>query len=365
MLCGILPAVLLLSGCANTGQPHPPSLRLPAPVTDLRAERTGTDVRLTWTTSFNTTDKQTIRRPITALLCREPVPDTPARKPQPCVRFASVATPSGPSSFTDPLPPALANGPVTLLLYRIELANPAGRTAGPSLPAFAAAGTAPPPTGPITARPTPTGALIQWTPTADSAPTELTRTLVVAAPRPAKPSSTPLDAPTTPAVQRLQSRPEARQADPGGLLDPAVHTGDTYTYTAQRIRTVTLAGHTLQLHGVPSPPVTLLYADVFPPHTPTGLLAIPTSGTAAAPSIDLSWDANPEPDLRGYNIERADIPNNRPSAPYRRLNPTPLPGPAYRDLAVQPGHTYRYRVTAIDTLGNQSPPSTPLTQPLD
>ena len=38
------------TGCANPGPPKPPSLRLPAPAKDLRADRIGNEVHLSWTT---------------------------------------------------------------------------------------------------------------------------------------------------------------------------------------------------------------------------------------------------------------------------------------------------------------------------
>jgi fibronectin type 3 domain-containing protein len=80
------------------------------------------------------------------------------------------------------------------------------------------------------------------------------------------------------------------------------------------------------------------------------IASTPLSGPS---SIDLSWDPNLESDLLGYNVFRADAP----SGAFRRLNPAPLSGPAYRDLTAVPGHPYRYRVTAIDRNSNESPPS--------
>jgi fibronectin type 3 domain-containing protein len=40
-----------------------------------------------------------------------------------------------------------------------------------------------------------------------------------------------------------------------------------------------------------------------------------------------------------------------------RLNITPVVGPAYRDQTALAGHRYAYRVTAVDTAGNESVPS--------
>jgi fibronectin type 3 domain-containing protein len=38
-------------------------------------------------------------------------------------------------------------------------------------------------------------------------------------------------------------------------------------------------------------------------------------------------------------------------------NAETIVAPAFRDLHVQPGHAYRYAVTAVDASGNESPRS--------
>jgi len=52
---------LLMIGCAQTGQPLPPSLELPKPPSDLRASRKGDRVTLTWSEPTLTTDRQSVR----------------------------------------------------------------------------------------------------------------------------------------------------------------------------------------------------------------------------------------------------------------------------------------------------------------
>jgi hypothetical protein len=250
----------------------------------------------------------------------------------------------------------LASGAPTLLTYRIELLNPANRSVGLSDPAYAAAGAAPPPAGTLTVTPRREGALIAWTRTANPSPMHLTRTLLQSpdAPKPAakaQPIGFTSSTPNTPVVN-LTSPPQAA-ADPGGIIDQTVHDQSTYTYVAERVQTVTLAGHPLELHGVSSPPANFTYRDVFPPAPPTGLVSIPGGGFGEAASIDLSWDPNLETDILGYNVYRSDADGARS---FVRQNPEPLPSSAYRDLHVEPGHTYIYRVTAIDQRHNESVP---------
>ncbi len=345
LACALLPL-----GCAYPGQPKSPSLRLPDIPKTITAERVGDQVVFTWTTPSKTTDGDPIRGNITAVLCRE----TPTNHPT-CNPIQRVPVVPGPSRATESLPPALTSGPPTLLTYRLELLNPASRSAGRSDPIYAAAGAAPAPfTAPLTITARREGAVITWPRTTDPAPVYLTRTLIPppGAPKPA-PAKTPgLSAPKAePLVVKL--RPEGQPAaDPGGLIDHTVRDGNVYTYTGERIQAVTLSGHPLELHGLASTAATFTYRDIFPPATPTGLASIPGGGFGEAPSIDLTWDPNPESDILGYNVYRAD-----PGTPFTRLNPDPIPTSAYRDLRVEPGHSYLYRVTAIDQHKNESAPS--------
>jgi serine protease len=85
--------------------------------------------------------------------------------------------------------------------------------------------------------------------------------------------------------------------------------------------------------------------DVTPPAAPVGLTAIAGNG-----SVGLGWADNGEPDLAGYIVYRA----TSAAGPFAALNGTPLVGSAYVDGAVANGTTYHYRVTAVDTSGNES-----------
>jgi fibronectin type 3 domain-containing protein len=98
--------------------------------------------------------------------------------------------------------------------------------------------------------------------------------------------------------------------------------------------------------------------NTFPPHAPTGLEAIPGGATTADRSIDLSWTPNTDPDLVGYNVYRQDVDSKGAAVgTAARLNTTPVVGPAYRDPTAVAGRRYAYRVTAVDTAGNESAPS--------
>ena len=349
--------LIVCLGCASPGPPHPPSLHLPENATGLTAERIGDGVRLSWTSPVNTTDGDRIKGPTTAIVCRE----LPPRGG--CVPVQRVPVAPGPSSASDALPADLTSGPPRLLLYRVELQNAKGRSAGESKPIFAAAGAAPPPVGPLMLSARRNAVLVRWTPAAPpaSAVMELKRTLEATAdgpvaPAAAKPTakregSLPSAKPAA-GEATLRSASRAGSAAADGILDPTVTHADRYRYVAQWVINATVSGHAVELRGLPSPPAVFTFRDIFPPHPPAGLVAIPGEGFGAPLSIDLSWESNAETDLLGYTVYR-----RTGQGEFRRLNAAPVSAPAYRDQKIEGGQSYTYRVTAVDQRGNESSPS--------
>ena len=353
----------LLASCASPGPPRPPSLHLPAIVTNLTAERVGDQIKLNWTTPTHTTDNLPVPEPLTAEICREPNPAPPsaaatAAGSAACAVVLHLAVKPGPSEATDRLPPALAADPVLPLAYRVRLLNPEGRSAGPSKAAIAPSGSAPPPVAGLHVAATRAGAVIEWQPLGSPAIVELRRSLVVTGqPNPAKKSdmfagSEPTD------VQLRTADPKATPSapDPGGTLDRGVQRGESYTYRAQRLRTVSAGGQTFELRSELSPPFTFSLNDTFPPATPTGLASVPSASNGKA-AIDLSWEPATDTDLAGYNVYR-----RTGSGSFEKLTATPLPGPAFSDSTVTPGSSYTYRVTSVDATGNESPHSAEVTE---
>ena len=120
-------------------------------------------------------------------------------------------------------------------------------------------------------------------------------------------------APRSPArTHRGETPAPANPTDPGGTIDATATRGQTFSYTAQRVRSVTLNRHTLELRSSISQPVAVLMRDTFPPRAPSGLEAVPGGATAADRSIDLSWTPNTDADLAGYFVYRQEIgPNGK------------------------------------------------------
>jgi fibronectin type 3 domain-containing protein/glucose/arabinose dehydrogenase len=90
--------------------------------------------------------------------------------------------------------------------------------------------------------------------------------------------------------------------------------------------------------------------DTTAPASPTGLTA-----TAANPrGIALAWNAGTEPDIAGYHVYRATSVNG----PWTRLTTSPLTVNSFTHTSATEGVTALYRVTAVDTSGNESTVST-------
>jgi hypothetical protein len=85
------------------------------------------------------------------------------------------------------------------------------------------------------------------------------------------------------------------------------------------------------------------------------LLTAPTGVTATAENgqVNLSWDANSESGVVGYNVYRATTSFEATSTATRLTN-TSISATSFADTDVASGTTYYYRVTAVDGEGNES-----------
>ncbi len=68
-----------------------------------------------------------------------------------------------------------------------------------------------------------------------------------------------------------------------------------------------------------------------------------------AHSVELKWKASPSV-IVGYNVYRADHSEGL----FTKVNSSPVLETNYKDTKVQTGHTYFYRVTAVDAKGRES-----------
>ena len=345
-------AAAAITGCGFPATPQPPSLKLPAPVTDLHAARTGDSIALTWTMPKQDTSQVALKGSIATRVCRA---EQPAGA---CATIANLSlAPGAKGAFTETLPPALASGSPRPLRYFVELINDRERSAGLSHAALVPAGMAPAPIAGLTAELRKNGVALHWTPGPEepyAAQVRLQRTLLT--PAPAKKDQGPLAAPPEPAQQNLLVPAGSAR---GGALDKTVRFGETYEYRAQRLVRVTVDGQEMELDGPLSPPLRIEAREVFPPAVPTGLAAVATPAqNGAAASVDLSWEPDAEIDVAGYAVYRREA--GQPEGAWARISGVqPVVGPGFHDANVQAGKSYEYAVTAIGQNGVQSAKSSP------
>jgi hypothetical protein len=349
----------LATGCGTPASPLPPTLNLPAPVSDLAAQRAGDTVHLTFSVPQKTTDKLPVRGPMTAKLCRSVDTD-------PCQPAGTLAIPAGQKTFAmdDNLPAALTQGPARLLTYKLSVLNRAGKCGQASDAAYAIADVAPAPVAGFTAMPRRKGIVLSWQ--GVNLPAGFIGWVRFDRTRTAGPASQPAtrdnsgNNPLTghkvaaePAEQVFRVAETAQELHPSAV-DITARTGDSYRYVAQRIQQITLAGQTVEMASLPSAPAETAYRDVFPPPVPIGLVS---AADTASKTIDLDWTPDVDPGLAGYIVYRRAAGTDQTP---ERISPAgkPVITSAWSDTTALPGQRYAYSVSAIDVSGNESQRST-------
>jgi hypothetical protein len=126
------------------------------------------------------------------------------------------------------------------------------------------------------------------------------------------------------------------ETDRPEYLDETTQYGMRYRYIVQAV-----AEETRQSLAAESAPFTP--EDHFPPAVPGALTAV-----VGVSSIELAWTRNAEADFKGYNVYRAEG-----TAPLQKVA-TLIAAPTYSDSKIETGKRYRYAITAVDVLGNES-----------
>jgi hypothetical protein len=318
-------------------------LKLPERVTDLAASRFGNRVELHWTTPKKTTDHLLLKGPVKATVCRR-------ENDRICEPAGEVAVaPGADGEFHELLPASLHSGQPRQLDYFVELKGPKGRSSGLSNAAVVLAGTAPAAIAGLTAEVRADGVALHWS-GGESTAVRLHRRLLAPAARDKKQVRTPMTPAPEPELRDLLVDPPS-SGQTVGALDKTVRFGEVYEYTAQRIVQVpgsaTGTGQLMEIAGESSAPIRVDVVDSFPPAVPQELVAVFVTQDK---TIDLSWQPVTDEDLAGYIVYRAESLSS-----WKRISgQPPIAGTAYRDTAVEAGHSYRYAVTAIDLTGHES-----------
>jgi hypothetical protein len=368
---------LLPVGCAQLGQPLPPSLELPKPPGDLHASRKGSLVTLSWSEPTLTTDRQGVRYLGPTLVCRSleteitncgtPAASLPAPPP---AAIPKRGTPhpteqkSGPRPapviYTDTLPPAMQRpDPAAEVTYAVEVLNRSSRGTELSNRVHVPAVVTLPPPGDLAAQLNGDGVVLTWTSAGE--PRNL----------PAKTPAAPPDAPGLQLRYRIYRRDESTGKDaiagdlpvgesgPARFMDSSFEWEKTYLYRVTGVSIIKWADSEVEVEGDDTAPVRVIAHDIFPPAVPTGLQAA-YSGEGQRPFVDLIWAPVTNADLAGYNIFRSEAAGE----PMVKLNSELVKSPSYRDTAVASGKTYTYSVSAVDVRGNESQRSEPTSEPV-
>jgi hypothetical protein len=296
---------VLLSGCASVGPPVPPSLKIPEAVRDLSVFERGDNLIVDFTAPARATDGLALQR-----LDRIDL---------------EIDSKGVPVSRTEP-------GPVHLTLavrewagrnitVRVRSAGPSGRYSAWSNQAHLKA-LPPLPQPQVHAEAAPSGVRLTWPAAGAGAQYRVYRL----GPGELKP-----------ALAATVTAPE--------YVDSQAQFGKTYEYSLQAF----VPSGDSEVQSEPSAAVSIAPVDTFPPAVPAGLTAL-----AGVSSIDVTWNPDSEPDLKGYYLYRS-----AGGQPFARLGEL-LTAPAATDRAVQSGVHYRYEVSAVDQAGNESAHSAPV-----
>jgi len=132
------------------------------------------------------------------------------------------------------------------------------------------------------------------------------------------------------------------------FVDKNFKFGVDYRYV---VRAVSLGTEGAQVESLNSNVLSISPRDIFPPSAPG-----PVTIAGAPGRLSIFFPANPEPDVAGYNIFRSTDPN-LPREKWTKLNSTLSTKTTFLDDSVESGKTYYYYITAVDQVGNVSPPS--------
>jgi hypothetical protein len=325
IISGIILAFSLalgLAGCGYVGDPLPPALYIPLPVTDLSAAQEGDAIVVRFTMPARSTEDL-------------PLGD----EPEIDLRAAALETQQWDEpewdrrAFPLQFQEKKENGVLLVpaedyagqrLFLRVRVAGKRGRYSAWSSPvALQVVRALQAPSG-LKARATSDGVELSWdTDVADLGPTT----------------------PRFEIWRRLETDEEFTLLELASA-SPFVDARSSYDRKhSYRVR-VKAEGQDVNAISEYSETVDIVPVDVFPPAPPADLSAV-----AGVNSVELSWSRNLEPDFSSYRVHRAIAEGE-----FQPLG-EPLEGSSFSDTSAPAGVTIRYRVTALDTQANESVPS--------
>ena len=304
-------------GCGAVGDPRYPALNLATRVNDLAAVERGDKIAVAFTIQPITTEGMVLKTIGSVDLRVGPNPDASGFNAD---RWAATATredvpvPAAPGQVTVSVP--LGDWIGKEVFIGVRIGNAKGRlSAWSNIVTRAIQAPLATPTA-FEASATPGGVRLEW-----KAPGESKFRV----------------------YRRAEGEPgpsELAMPDQSEYVDASIEYGKTYDYFVQGVS----GDAESDAVGLAKP---ITPQDIFPPATPANVTATTGVGT-----IDVAWERNTEPDFKEYRVYRSAA-----DGPFEKVADG-LQGPSYSDAKLESGKLYRYRVTAVDQVGNESPPST-------
>ena len=318
------------SACGVQSPPHPPRIEQPERVTDLAVVQVGRSVRLSFTLPRNATDGERLTKPQELEVLREAFP-TGVPGPSSDQELRSWRTLTSEEveklkrgdSVVWILPLAQSERPPAQLRFAVRTVTRGFRNR------------------PLRGEISPTASLILL-----DVPEAIQGLQAVTTEESIKLSwQAPSQTVTAYRVFRsLTGEPDSfkliAETSAPACDDPDFVFGRSYFYRINAI--VKASGSTATSDD--SQTVEIVARDTFPPQAPRGLTALYTTD-----AVELIWNASSEADLRGYFVYRREGQLGE-----ARLTSEPLSTPIFRDADVSAGKHYTYRVTAVDSVGNES-----------
>ena len=302
LIFGFTCLFVLLLGCGKEGAPLPPFIRIPEPVRDLAVHQSGNDLILTWTNPAKNIDGSGATD----------LAQVQIRSGDSIVARVNVNGPAQTQSHS--LPADLATS--GHLTFTVQMETARGKASQISNPASVMPVEVPGKVTGLRAVVDQRRVTLYWERPKEHP--ELADVYVVT-------RSEPVDEPHVTSETRYE--------------DSRYEAGRRYAYQVTAMRRVQAE----TIPGLGAQPIDVVVDDKVPPRIPSGLDIVP-SDTGAF----LTWTANPETDLAGYRVFRAETAGGDFREVTSRVNSTN----AFFDPGYRAG--LYYAVSALDEFGNES-----------